>query len=381
MPEIVDFSPVAASNTAAVPNGAPEGWAPSSVNNVQREVMARNKREELDTNGSLTCAGGTTAYTLSVYRDTAAAAQGETIKFKVSATNTGAVTITITPGAAGVVGAGVARSPVAVQRGTLALVSGDWIIGDIREITHDGTQYQDVTPPRAVTGTGKMVRDTSPTLVTPILGIPTSGTLTNCTIPAAGISDAAAGVATFLVTPSSVNLKAAVTDETGSGALVFANTPTLVTPVLGAATATSIAFGHEAMTDYDEVTWTPTLTCGTSGTATVGSPLGKAIRIGNSVSVTSEINLSGTSSPSGTLTLGGLPFTVFNSDANIGAFACYASAWAVGLVSSLILRPVKNTVTALFYTQSATGGFTSTAVADKLGNTCTTSISLTYFMV
>lgn len=40
-------------------------------------------------------------------------------------------------------------------------------------------------------------------------------------------------VATFLATPSSANLAAALTDETGSGANVFATSPTLVTPVLG----------------------------------------------------------------------------------------------------------------------------------------------------
>jgi len=48
------------------------------------------------------------------------------------------------------------------------------------------------------------------------------------------------GVATFLGTPSSANLLAALTDETGTGAAVFANTPTLVTPVIGAATGTSL---------------------------------------------------------------------------------------------------------------------------------------------
>jgi len=48
------------------------------------------------------------------------------------------------------------------------------------------------------------------------------------------------GVGTFLATPSSANLISAVTDETGTGSLVFANTPTLVTPVLGAATGTSL---------------------------------------------------------------------------------------------------------------------------------------------
>ena len=86
---------------------------------------------------------------------------------------------------------------------------------------------------------------TSATLTTPILGTPQSGTLTNCTgLPVStGISGLGTSVATFLGTPSSANLRSAVTDETGTGALVFANTPTLVTPVLGVATATSIATG------------------------------------------------------------------------------------------------------------------------------------------
>jgi hypothetical protein len=75
----------------------------------------------------------------------------------------------------------------------------------------------------------------SPTLVTPALGTPSSVTLTNATgLPVAtGISGLATGVATFLGTPSSANLAAAVSDETGTGALVFANSPTLVTPALG----------------------------------------------------------------------------------------------------------------------------------------------------
>jgi hypothetical protein len=67
------------------------------------------------------------------------------------------------------------------------------------------------------------------------LGTPSSGTLTNATgLPVStGISGLGTGVATFLATPSSANLASAVTDETGSGALVFATSPTLVTPALG----------------------------------------------------------------------------------------------------------------------------------------------------
>lgn len=47
------------------------------------------------------------------------------------------------------------------------------------------------------------------------------------------VSGLGTGVATFLATPTSANLAAALTDETGSGAAVFATSPTLVTPALG----------------------------------------------------------------------------------------------------------------------------------------------------
>lgn len=72
-------------------------------------------------------------------------------------------------------------------------------------------------------------------------GTPSSLVLTNATgLPVGSLTGLGANVGTWLATPSSANLAAAVTDETGSGALVFANTPTLVTPVIGAATGTSL---------------------------------------------------------------------------------------------------------------------------------------------
>ena len=45
----------------------------------------------------------------------------------------------------------------------------------------------------------------------------------------------------FTLTMTSAQLLAAITDETGTGLAVFATTPTLTTPVIGAATGTSLA--------------------------------------------------------------------------------------------------------------------------------------------
>ena len=74
-----------------------------------------------------------------------------------------------------------------------------------------------------------------------------------------GVSGLGSGVATFLATPSSANLISAVTDETGTGSLVFSNTPSLVTPAIGAATGTSIVltesgtFGGDVICTTDAV--------------------------------------------------------------------------------------------------------------------------------
>lgn len=76
---------------------------------------------------------------------------------------------------------------------------------------------------------------TSPTFTTPAIGTPASGVATNLTgLPiATGVSGLGTSVATFLATPNSANLAAALTDETGTGAAVFGTSPTLVTPALG----------------------------------------------------------------------------------------------------------------------------------------------------
>jgi hypothetical protein len=85
------------------------------------------------------------------------------------------------------------------------------------------------------TGSGNVVLSNNPVLVTPNLGTPSAATLTNATgLPiSTGVSGLGTNVATFLATPSSANLAAALTDESGSGTVAFTNSPTFVTPALG----------------------------------------------------------------------------------------------------------------------------------------------------
>jgi len=86
------------------------------------------------------------------------------------------------------------------------------------------------------TGTGSVVLSTSPTLVTPALGTPSSGTLTNCTFPTLNqnTTGTAAGLSATLAVASGGT---GVTTSTGTGSVVLSTSPTLVTPILGTPTS------------------------------------------------------------------------------------------------------------------------------------------------
>ena len=176
---------------------------------------------------------------------------------------------------------------------------------------------------------------TSPILTTPNLGIPSSAILTNATgLPiATGVSGLGTGIASFLATPTSSNLISAVTDETGTGALVFANTPTLVTPVIGAATGTSL-----------------TLTGGVSaGTSTL-----------TSLSVTNNETVGGTLGVTGATTLTALTTTgaaTFSSTVKISTGAAAVKVLTSDASGNATWQNTGGTVV----TMSATGTATSTA--------------------
>ena len=145
------------------------------------------------------------------------------------------------------------------------------------------------------TGTGALVFATSPALVTPALGTPASGVMTNVSGTAASLTAGnvttnanltghitSTGNAAVLGTFSSSQLATALSDETGSGAAVFATSPTLVTPALG-----TPASG--VMTNV-----TGTASGLTAGNVTTNANLtGGVTSVGNAATVVTNANLTG----------------------------------------------------------------------------------------
>jgi len=97
-----------------------------------------------------------------------------------------------------------------------------------------GTLGTTALPWSQFSGAGTFTAGTGLTLTGSVFSLTTPVSVAN---GGTGLTSLGSGVATFLGTPSSANLAAAVTDETGSGALVFASSPSLTTPNLGTPSA------------------------------------------------------------------------------------------------------------------------------------------------
>lgn len=95
MSDISQWNIAAASNTSAPPNGAPEGMAPSTVNDTLREIMAAVARWYSDTDGTLVTGGSGNAYTLTTNNGHAALGDQSILAFRADRANTGAATLNV----------------------------------------------------------------------------------------------------------------------------------------------------------------------------------------------------------------------------------------------------------------------------------------------
>lgn len=211
------------------------------------------------------------------------------------------------------------------------------VMGGITGATTDGTTLTLVAPvlgaATAISINGLTI--TSSTGVLTIAAAKTlvvNNTLTFSGTDSSSIAFGAGGTVAYVANKlsvfaatSSAELAGIISDETGSGLLVFNNSPTFITPTLGAATATSIngltintTTGIFALTNGKTLTVSNTMTL----TATDGSTI--AFGTGGTVVYTTVTALSSLVTV-GTITSGGL-----GTGATLGAVTVNIASTAVG---------------------------------------------------
>jgi hypothetical protein len=160
-----------------------------------------------------------------------------------------------------VTGSPTENAGIEVERGTSTNVLIRWNeTTDVWELTNDGAAYSTIA---TVSGSESLTNKKLGSLTTNGL-VTTSGGDGTLSVTTLG-----ANVATFLSTPSSANLASAITDETGSGALVFGTSPAITSPAITTSLTTP-----SASFDLVNATATTVNFAGAATALTVGATTG-----------------------------------------------------------------------------------------------------------
>jgi hypothetical protein len=174
-----------------------------------------------------------------------------------------------------------------------------------------------------------------------------------------------------------------ITTITGTGAMVRATSPTMVTPTLGAASATSINFGGTSLSVYAEGTFVPGIAFGGGTTGiTYAAQTGAYTRIGNRVMFELDVELSNKGSSAGSATVTGLPFTAANSDVNSAPNSVRANTVNLDTAGAYYQVQALNVANATTLSLVETGDNVAAAALDNtdFSNTSTLRIRGHYFV-
>jgi len=142
-------------------------------------------------------------------------------------------TVTGPTGATGPTGPTGPTGAASTVTGPTGAIGATGPTGPAPDLTGPITSVGAATSIASQTGTGTtFVVNTSPTLVTPVLGVAAATSINSTTIPSSKTLVVTTDTLAVLGATTSAQLAGVISDETGSGALVFGTSPTISTPII-----------------------------------------------------------------------------------------------------------------------------------------------------